>query len=426
MKKIMCLISLLFLLHSASVLALTETEAELFSKQSHERALNAQRNNDIELASMYFMNALSFSPGNINIIRDYVSMIINRANEDTTLPYDTFDALDNFLNAQIMTVKPDDLPKIWELRSELSAMQEKNLSRDVEPAVDLAELEGQVKQHRSRALKSRTLEEYLSNLQEAQRVLDYSGLNDPDVSDNLHTGLMIKATIEQINIMLSRTENNSLWSAYYFQLAESSFQQVLALSMKLPYQVSEECLAVRTKIDDRIKQFSEERSSVAMSNIRSGYEALRKTKSSGTNQAEINRLNSFMQSLSVTAHEITSEQHNNELQEIVESVQKRLLDYRMKQEEQYNVWAVYQLKMMMREAEKHDRTLYKGKLRDSKSMCEVMIKRLSPIDTRLLNFGAQHVFSKVYEEYYGKLDSENQTRLDEAMAYNDKRGLDEF
>lgn len=275
-------------------------------------------------------------------------------------------------------------------------------------------------------MKSRTLEEYLSNLQEAQRVLDYSGLNDPDVSDNLHTGLMIKATIEQINIMLSRTENNSLWSAYYFQLAESSFQQVLALSMKLPYQVSEECLAVRTKIDDRIKQFSEERSSVAMSNIRSGYEALRKTKSSGTNQAEINRLNSFMQSLSVTAHEITSEQHNNELQEIVESVQKRLLDYRMKQEEQYNVWAVYQLKMMMREAEKHDRTLYKGKLRDSKSMCEVMIKRLSPIDTRLLNFGAQHVFSKVYEEYYGKLDSENQTRLDEAMAYNDKRGLDEF
>lgn len=145
MKKIMCLISLLFLLHSASVLALTETEAELFSKQSHERALNAQRNNDIELASMYFMNALSFSPGNINIIRDYVSMIINRANEDTTLSYSTFEALDNFLNAQVMTVIPDDLPKILELRSELSAMQEKNLSRDVEPAVDLAELEGQVK-----------------------------------------------------------------------------------------------------------------------------------------------------------------------------------------------------------------------------------------------------------------------------------------
>ena len=82
--------------------------------------------------------------------------------------------------------------------------------------------------------------------------------------------------------------------------------------------------------------------------------------------------------------------------------------------------------MMMREAEKHDRTLYKGKLRDSAKMREVMVERLSPIDTRLLNFGAQHVFSKVYEEYYAKLDAEDQKKLDEALAYNDKRNLPDF
>ena len=58
--------------------------------------MSAQGKHDIELASMYFMNALSFSPGNIEIISDYVSMILARASEDTTLLYDTFEALDRF------------------------------------------------------------------------------------------------------------------------------------------------------------------------------------------------------------------------------------------------------------------------------------------------------------------------------------------
>lgn len=101
-----------------------------------------------------------------------------------------------------------------------------------------------------------------------------------------------------------------------------------------------------------------------------------------------------MQNLTVTAHDITSEKHNSELKTIIDDVQKHILDCRVMQEKQYNVWTVHQLYMMMREAAQYYRTLYKGKLRDSVKMREVMVRRLSHIDTRLLNFGAQHVFAK--------------------------------
>ena len=425
---ILCASILSITLLSCQSLALTDAEAKKFSQQSYKLALSAQGKHDIELASMYFMNALSFSPGNIEIISDYVSMILARASEDTTLLYDTFEALDSFLNAQVMTVKPDDLPKILELRAKLSEEQSKFLSRDVplSGADNLAEFEGQLEHYKARALKSRTFTDYLNNLRLAQQVLDDSGLNDAEVSDNLQLCLMVEATTAQINTMLERTQDNSPLSAYYLQLAEASFQQILALSVKLPRAVSEECLAIRSKIDGKINELSEERSSSAMSNIRSRYTSLKKTISNGTNQSNINELNNFMQYLTATTHEITSEKHNNELQKIIEDVQNLLLNYRIKQEKQYNVWAVHQLGMMMREAEKHDRTLYKGKLRDSEKMREVMVERLSHIDTRLLNFGAQHVFSKVYEEYYAKLDADNQKKLDEAMAYNDKRNLSDF
>ena len=427
-KTFLYVLIVIVLSSAASVFAFTEDEAQSFAHQAYTKALETKADNDIELASMYFMNALSFSPGNIEIISDYVSMILARASEDTTLLYDTFEALDSFLNAQIMTVKPDDLPKILELRAKLSEEHSKFLSRDIPlyGTDNLAEFEVQLKQYKARVLKSKTFSDYLNNLRMAQQVLDDSGLTDSDISDNLQICLMMDATIAQINTLLERTENSKLWSAYYLQLAEASFQQVLALSVKLPYVISEECLAIRSKIDSRINKLSEERSSAAMSKIRSRYTALNKIISNGTNQSNINELNNFMQYLTVATHEITSEKHNNELQKIIEDVQNLLLNYRIKQEKQYNVWAVHQLDMMMREAEKHDRTLYKGKLRDSAKMREVMVERLSPIDTRLLNFGAQHVFSKVYEEYYAKLDAEDQKKLDEAMAYNDKRNLPDF
>ena len=76
---------------------------------------------------MYFINALSivpaFVPDRITIISQYTSMIIERVGKDPTLPADTLDALDNFLNAQITTVSPNDLPQIIALRTKVSELK---------------------------------------------------------------------------------------------------------------------------------------------------------------------------------------------------------------------------------------------------------------------------------------------------------------
>ena len=50
-------------------------------------------------------------------------MIIERVGKDPTLPADTLDALDNFLNAQITTVSPNDLPQIIALRTKVSELK---------------------------------------------------------------------------------------------------------------------------------------------------------------------------------------------------------------------------------------------------------------------------------------------------------------
>ena len=143
-------------------------------------------------------------------------------------------------------------------------------------------------------------------------------------------------------------------------------------------------------------------------------------------QQKIDRINEFIQTSAVIAQEITSEKYNNELKKIMDSVQKSLMNYHLEQERQYNIWAIKQINKMMQEAEKYDRAITKIKFRDSQNMRSVMDGCLSHIDTRLLNFGAQHCFNRIYEEYYGKLDDADQKELDKAMAYNAKRALTEF
>ena len=53
-------LSLFFLFRTAS--ALTDDEARTFAQQAREQALRAAHKQDMELASMYFVNALSFMP----------------------------------------------------------------------------------------------------------------------------------------------------------------------------------------------------------------------------------------------------------------------------------------------------------------------------------------------------------------------------
>ncbi len=432
-SKILISFTLILSLLCSNSSAITEQEANLFSTQAYEKALKAWENNDIELASMYFINSLSFNPGNIKAISEYVAMIIKQAGEDTSLPADTLDALDNFLNAQVMTVKPDDLPEIIELRSKVSEAHEKILVRNVPIKNDnsnISNAEAKLKQYKNKAASAKTLQEYIENLQSAQNLIEENKFNEPDITNEFQTAQMIDAMIKQINELLSLAEMKSLESlqTYYLQIAETSFQQIMALSVKIPPTLLKELISVKLSIEKSVNSISDKRSEKAFQKIKQNFDRIQIANQmmSGTQQSKINRLNDFIQYSTAIAQEITSEKYNNELKKIMDNVQKGLMNYHLEQEKQYNIWVIKQINQMMHEAEKYDRALVKFKLRDSQNMRNVMDLCLSHIDTRLLNFGAQHCFSRVYEEYYGKLDDTDQKELDKAMAYNAKRALTEF
>ena len=429
LSKILLSFTLILSLLCPKVFAITDQEADLFAKQAYEKALIAQKNNDIELASMYFINSLAFNPGRIDVISEYVAMIIKQTEENTTLPADTLDALDNFLNAQVMTVKPDDLPKIIKLRSKVSEAQEKILPRNI-PSTDNGDIhkaEDQLKQYKNQAAKSKTLQEYIDNLQAAQNLIEENNFNEPEITDEFQT--MIDAMIKQIHELISRAEmkNFEPLQMYYLQIAETSFQQIMALSVKIPPTLLKELVSVKLSIEKSINRVSDERSEKAFKKIQQSFDLVKRTnQNAGSQQSKISRLNDFVQYSTVIAQEITSEKYNNELKKIMDSIQKSLMNYHLEQEKQYNIWAIKQINRMMQEADKHDRAIVKFKPRDSQAMRKVMDSCLSHIDTRLLNFGAQHCFNRIYEEYYGKLDDADQKELDKAMAYNVKRALTEF
>lgn len=132
MKKLfgVLLCALMMSTMASSTFAITEEEANKFARQSYEKALSLSRNSSsIDVASMYFINALSFNPGRIDIISAYVNMIVKSAEKNPSTSADTLDALDDFLSAQIMTVKPDDIQKIIRLRETVSKVQESIVNR---------------------------------------------------------------------------------------------------------------------------------------------------------------------------------------------------------------------------------------------------------------------------------------------------------
>ena len=415
LSKILLSFTLILSLLCLKVFAITDQEADLFAKQAYEKALIAQKNNDIELASMYFINSLAFNPGRIDVISEYVATLV---------------ALDNFLNAQVMTVKPDDLSKIIKLRLKVSEVQEKILLRNI-PSTDNGDIhkaEDQLKQYKNQAAKSRTLKEYIDNLQLAQNLIEENNFNEPEFTDEIQTAQMIDAMIKQIHELISRAEmkNFEPLQTYYLQIAETSFQQIMALSVKIPPTLLKELVSVKLSIEKSVKRVSDARSERAFRKIQILFNVLNTNQMSANQQQKIDRINRFIQESALIAQEVTSEKYNNELKKMMDSVQKSLMNYHLEQEKRYNIWAINQINRMMQEADKHDRAIVKFKSRDSQTMRKVIDGCLSSIDTRLLNFGAQHCFNRIYEEYYGKLDDADQKELDKAMAYNAKRALTEF
>ena len=408
--------------------AITEEEANKFARQSYEKAMSLSRSsNSLDAASMYFINALSFNPGRIDIISAYVNMIIRSAEKNPSFSTDALDALDGFLSAQIMTVKPDDIQKIIRLRETVSKTQEAIINRNANRNAGMgnttssANSNRDAKKYRDRAEKARSLKDYIQEMRNAQEALE--GNDESDISENLQSALALEAGIKQIEKLLVMSENRSLepLQMYYLQLAESSFQQIAALGAFLPDAVNQEIIALRKKIDTHVEKISEARSAIVLEQINREYEEMKYGISlMDTEQKKIDAINAFMQGITERTQQITSPKAGEALRDLMQAVQQQMMACREEQERRYNQWAIDEIKDVTVELNG------RGSL-DSSSICNIIIAHMAKIDTRYLNFGAQNRFNSVYVECYQKMKNDaDKEAADIALASNGKRKLSEF
>lgn len=420
-----CIFAQIFCL-SVNAIAITEEEANKFARQAYDKAMSLSRNsNSIDAASMYFINALSFNPGRIDIISAYVNMIIKNAERNPSFAVDSLDALNDFLSAQIMTVKPDDIQKIIRLRETVSKTQESLINRSASriagerrSSSPSANSNRDAKKYRDRAEKARTLKDYIQTMRSAQEALE--GEDESDISDSLQSALALEAGIKHIEKLLAMSENRSLepLQMYYLQLAEASMQQLAALGAILPSAVNEELLTVKKKIESQVEKISEVRSSAILEQIRREYDDARHDISlMDTEQKKIDAINAFMQSITERAQQITSQKAAASLRDLMQSVQQQMMKCREEQEKRYNQWAIDEIK---------DVTVELGNSSISSSICNIIIAHLADIDTRYLNFGAQNRLNSVYMGYYQKMNDGDKEAADIALASNGKRKLSEF
>ena len=426
--KTIALMVLFMLPYSDYVFALTDEEANTFAQQAYEEAVRLARVSNIEMASLYFVNALAFNPGRLDIITDYTSMILGSVkNNNTEIPLDMLDAIDNFLNLQATTVKPQDIPQIVKLREIVSDTREE-LNSKVVPQVALMSnnrTELEVRKYKNKANQARKLNDFIKCLDDAQKLLDSNGKTDDEVTETLQIARVLDEGIKQISDLMRLVDERELeaFHMYYLQLMESSLQQLVILGSRLPRQIYVELLTVKDNVDRKVNEISEAHSATVLAQIRDEYEELiQRERRFDTEQQKINALNIFVQDITIRAQQITFKKSADEFRMMMEEIQRQLLSYHTEQEKKYNDWAMDEIKDMLTEVGEYGDTIVK----DKKAIGNIMISHFARIDTRLLNFGAQNCFNTAYQEYYQKLDKEMRRLVDKAMAFDKKRDLSDF
>lgn len=421
--KTIALMVLFILLHSDCVFALTDEERNTFAQQAYEEALRLVRVSNIEMASLYFVNALAFNPGRLDIITDYTSMILSSVKNDNNAEFlDRLDAIDNFLNAQATTVRPQDIPQIVNLRDIVSNTREELNSKIVLQAsvIPNNRMELDVRKYKTKANQAKNLTDFVKCLDDAQKLLDSSGKTDDEVTEKLQIARALDEGIKQISDLMGLVDERELeaFHMYYLQLMESSLQQLVILGSRLPRQIYVELLTVKDNVDRKVDEISEANSAIVLAQIRDEYEELtQRNQRFDTEQQKINSLNIFVQDITIRAQKITSKKRLEEFRLMMEEIQLQLSSYRTEQERKYNRWAMDEIQDMFSEV---------VNVKDSTAIGNVMISHFAKIDTRLLNFGAQNCFNTVFQEYYQKLDKGTRLSVDKATAFDKKRDLSDF
>lgn len=425
-------------MHASSVSEGKGNENVLNTTQdAFDLGVSALQKGDILLSTMYFANALANSPGNMDIIGQYVEVILNWAESRAGIDAMGYmNSLDNFLNNQVVLVSPSEIPGLLVMMEKVAAARE-NISERLtqenglgkEKPLDIAKnvQTEEIQKLIEKARLSKSVSEHLDSLLHILGELPESGVEAETIETEYRVGLTVSSLIHQVRQFIKLgSEKKTELQLHFFNAAESSLQQAVGMSANLPGIYLAELEQLKTELDKSISLISRNRSKDALEAIEARFKKLNLPNyrmSSIKANSVLKGIAETMQDIGPYAQFITEPDHVVEFRKIMDSIQTAQVLWQEEQLARYNQWAIKNIERAVANIKKDD-AFYKRT--DKEKVAKNLRANFAEIDTRLLNFGAMQCFNEVFSYYYNMLDEEQKQELSKNIAFWSKQKLEDF
>lgn len=397
----------------------------------------ALKKGDITLSTMYFANALARAPGQIEIVKRYVDVVLSWANgNDPSDSMEYLNNLDAFLNSQVVLVNASEIPDLVSLMDRVALVREMLMKQITEKTQsgdlltgghDETIVQRELKNTLEKARSSKTVKEHLEILRSALENLSEPDILDEEIVTEYQVGTTVDAFIQQSLFFIKLgTKKESNLQLNYLNAAESAVQQAVSMSANLPEIYRDELEDVKRELEKSVSSLSKVKSQEAFHAVNHLYAKMdlpKNTYGEGSASGVLRKIAAFMQDVAPYAQLITEPEHASKFSEIMSSIQRIQTDWQEVQLNRYNKWAVENMNKMV-SAIKADDAFYKRT--DKDKVASNLIRYMARIDTRYLNFGAMQCFNEAFSLQYNKLGEEHKQKVSKAMAFEKKRKLEDF
>ena len=420
---------------------------------AHRRANELVAEGRFSEADPWFLNALARQPGDLALIRDFVSAVSSAASahgaERPQAARQQLEWLADFLSQRVIHVAPDDLDELLELRSQIQTSTQVAPERSSGGATRAAEKERDqlVARHKSR------LPESLETLRKLAGKLE--ALPRSPSSDEILERVAAATAFEELQArakaqfeVAEKPNRDPVDAAYILQGVESLLREAYSLVAQLDEKRTKKLASLRVELE-RASRAAAERQAAAESKEAwddwsrehkktlasvSSWNPPEKGAPKGRCQSQLRRLQdvagSLQELLSGRLKGGPAERSATKELEAVGSQMRRAAEA---QQRLYNRWAMGRVEETFRIG-----CGYLGVVSDDKEDLEnLIVKQLGPVDQRLLSPEVQRCYAEVFEYLFSKLAAPkkdaagfkkkgSKLRLLKRMSESEKTSMDKF
>ena len=406
---------------------------ELWEK-SFKKALEIQNKKDYEEASYYFVNALSFAPGNLVLIKGFTKLLNDwsqqyKINGDDLSAFQQLERAENFIVNSVPFVSPDELPELLNILKETKNIKEELSKespieedpREIEARKDLA-LYKEGKFNSSDQGTAIELQQRLEKLQLVHELMNNTIDEDSIIKSKLEKdiyklqlGLQYENLFEEAErlISLAKSKADKSSAAMILQHSENLIRQLLTWPEKDHRAIRIETLLIILKKEaDQISDASRKEESELIyddfyesqqSNMQKANAwSVSSIYTSDRNcQKQIELLSIIMRALQEVLPKLNHIDASNKAFGLAEKLTELMNQANNAQSKRYNGWVMSQMKEAMKAGNANTSFYWDNEV----TLCNNMKTIFGQIDTRYLTFEVNRCYSEVFEELFKHLHS---------------------